>query len=116
MNWCRRDLPMCRGCDVLRGDAVVHDGAIDVDVDVIDDGCVIKNLRDVRRRNGANAQVGVAKIDRRYKNKAAWRKAEIESNAHPVAVIAKTDARLPRRERRQRRPSAIIIRITPRHP
>ena len=103
--------------DVLRINAVVDEiPAATVHVEIVDDRRVAENLRYLPRFNAMTPRMRVAEISRRHKREQAHAQAEIETDADRRAAVSEPDSAHEGGERRQRRPAAIIGRITPRHP
>ena len=90
--------------------------AVAVHVEIVDDGRATINLRHLRRRDAMGARMRVAKIPRRHEREKIHAQAEIKIGADGRAVVENSHACPISRARRQRRPAAIIIRVTPRHP
>ena len=105
------------GNDSFRRDASIDKGpVVAVEIEVIDDRGVIINLRHLGRCHAIAARVRVAKMSNRHKRETIPTQAEIETDADGEPVIKESNTIPIRRARRQWRPAAVIVRISPRHP
>ena len=103
--------------DMLRLDAAVDDGpVVAVKIEVVDDRGLIEYPRFVPCLDAKMARMRVAKISGRHKREEIRGQAKIKSNAHAIAAINEAHAGPVNRKRRQWRPAAVIIRVTPCHP
>src|SRR5665213_466768 len=101
--------------DVLHGNATVHHRPA-MDVEIIDLPRLMENLRHTLSRSAVIARTAVAEMFRRNERETAGIQPEIKINPDANTTIKKSEAGTKHRQRRQRRPAAIIIVGTPRHP
>src|SRR5438552_3868027 len=92
-----------KNCAVVRNDAGKRD-------------CLIKEVRYALMRHGMMSQVMVKQVAYGHEWKAIRSEAEIGEGAGAPSVECKADSKCETRRRRQRRPTAIIIGISPTHP
>ncbi len=105
------------GNDAFRRDAGIDKGPVmTVEIEVIDDRGVIINLCYLGRRHAIAARMRVAKMSNWHKRETIPTQAEIETDADGESVIKESHTILIHRARRQWRPAAVIVRISPRHP
>ena len=92
------------------------DEVVVANLEVVDDRGAVVNLCHLRSRGAKAAWVRITKVPDRNERETIHVQTKVESNAYVVAPVKKTEAFPIRRKWRQRRPTAVIVRIPPGHP
>lgn len=104
----RLDGPVDDGIDALHGNTAIDDNAV-VNVVIIDDGGLVEKLPHAFRFGAVIPRMRFGKVVQGNEGEGFRAQAKIKAYRHPRTAIKKSRARPIHRERRQRRPAAIVI-------
>lgn len=110
------DFAACYRADALWRDTSVYDGIVVSDDVIVDDGGIVVNDGGFVSWQTVVVHMSVAKMVITDECEAIPAETETEPEADTAAVPCKADASRPSAPRRQWRPTAVHVRVSPRHP